>query len=146
MNTVLDYYKEYMPDSSVQRISQNDFTACGSLKSRFSTGISVVFFYVPICRFCQEFAPELSNFSDNYASKLNSRVLAVDLSTVENKRLVSLSSNFSYTLGQVYPTVIIFYNGNPCSSYTGPRQAKYLAEFISRQSPKECEFKFVPCE
>jgi len=147
MDTILQYYKTYMPASSVQQLTTNDFTSCGSLGSHFGKGTTVVFFYIPESRFCQEFAPEFSNFSDNYAASLGSRAVAVNMSSGNNNSLIGMSSNFSYTLGKVWPTIIVFYNGNPCSAYTGPRTAKGLASFISSTtSSQTCNFKFVPCE
>lgn len=147
MDTILSYYSKYMPTSSVRQITTNDFTSCGSLGPQFSKGTTVVFFYVPECRFCQEFAPEFSNFSDNYASSLGARAVAVNMAAGNNNSLIGMSNNFSYTLGKVWPTIIVFYNGNPCSSYTGPRTSKALSAFISNTtSNRTCDFKFVPCE
>lgn len=148
MDTILRYYQQYMPSSSVTQLTANNFSRCGALSgSSFSKGTTVVFFYIPECRFCQEFAPEFSNFSDNYASSLGSKAVAVNMSSGNNNSLIGMSSNFSYTLGQVWPTIIVFYNGHPCSSYSGPRTAKGLASFISNTtSTSTCSFKYVPCE
>lgn len=146
MDTILAYYSKFMPSSSVPQLTTNNFSSCGSLGSQFSKGTTVVFFYIPECRFCQEFAPEFSNFADNYASSLGSRAVAVNMSSGNNNSLIGMSTNFSYSLGKVWPTIIVFYNGNPCSAYTGPRTAKALASFISNTSSKTCNFKFVPCE
>lgn len=147
MSAILSYYNQYMPSTSVKQITANNFSGCGSLGSDFKNGTTVVFFYIPECRFCQEFAPEFSNFADNYASKLGSKAVAVNMSSGNNNSLISMSSNFSYSLGKVWPTIIVFYNGNPCSSYTGPRTAQSLASFISKTtSTQTCNFKFVPCE
>ena len=147
MDTILNYYKQYMPESSVKQITTNDFSRCGSLGSNFSKNTTVVFFYIPESRFCQEFASEFSNFADNYAPSLGAKAVAVNMVAGNNNALIGMSSHFSYTLGKVWPTIIVFFNGNPCSSYSGPRTAKDLAAYISRTtSTQTCDFKFVSCE
>jgi len=148
MDSINTYFNTYMPSSSVSQLSVNNFRSCGSLTgSNLNSGITVVFFYIPECRNCQDFAPEFSNFSDNYATSIGSRAVAVNMSTGSNNSLIGMSSNFSYSLGKVWPTVIVFHNGNPCSAYNGPRNAKSLASFISSSSSSgTCNFKFIPCE
>ena len=134
-----------MPSSSVPQLTKKDFKDCGSLQTHHS-GVTVVFFYIPESRFCQEFAPEISNFSDNYSSKSNSKAYAVNMSNSQNTPLIQMSKNFSYSLGQVWPTIMVYYKGNPCSSYTGPRTAEMLSNFINTiSSDRSCDINFNNC-
>jgi thioredoxin-like negative regulator of GroEL len=150
MDTIIKaYYDKQMPETLVPRLTVRDFSRCGSLGDKFGKGTAVVLFYVPESRFSQEFSSELANFAVDYAPKLDTRTFAVNMSDGDNNRLIRMSSNFSYSLGKVWPTIIVFYNGNPCSSYSGPRTSQGLEEFISRtvtSSTSSCEFKFVPCD
>lgn len=141
-DVISKYYNTYMPEKSVRQISVNNFKSCGSLSDEFSNGTTVVFFYIPECRFCQEFAPEFSNFSDNYAAKLGAQAVGVNMSINGNNRLSDMSKNFPYNLGRLWPTIMVFHNGVPCSAYTGPRTAKSLASFLSNTV---CNIKSSDC-
>ena len=147
-----DYYNRIyttlMPLNLVSRLSASDFANCGSLLGQYKTDTTVVMFYSTNCRFCQEFAIQLSNFSEKYADKLNTRVAAINIST--NPTIVSMSKNFPYDI-KTQPSVIVYFNGKPCSSYAGyktGRTAEDLAAFIQKiNGPTQtCDFKFVPCD
>ena len=149
MDVIRNYYNTYMPSSVVPRLSLSDFSSCGSLTApKFKTQTTVVLFYVPECRFCQDFSGELAKFVVQYASKIGAGAAAVDMSHNNNSPLIAASSNFPYRLGDVWPTIIIFYQGKPCSVYNGPRSAEYVNDFIVKNIGigKSCEFKFVPCD
>lgn len=141
-DVISKYYETYMPLSSVKQISVNNFKSCGSLTNEFNKGITIVLFYIPECRFCQEFASEFSNFGDNYAAKLGARAVAVNMSINGNNKLEHMSKNFPYNLGKFWPTIMVFHNGVPCSAYTGPRNAKSLASFLSNTV---CSIKSENC-
>jgi thiol-disulfide isomerase/thioredoxin len=149
MNIIDNYYDNYMPSEYVSRLSASDFSSCGSLVDpKYKSLTTVILFYVPECRFCQSFATELTKFSKIYSSRLGVSAAAVDMSLTDNNTLIESSKNFPYKLGQVYPTIMIYYKGNPCSSYTSVRSASALVNFITRNIGvgKPCGFKFVPCE
>lgn len=149
MNVIDKYYDTYMPSSSVPRLTLSDFSSCGSLTAPlFKSLTTVVLFYVPECRFCQDFSGELRKFADEYASKIGATAAAIDMSLTNNYPLVVASENFPYKLGDVFPTIMIYYKGKPCSSYTSTRTATGLVDFITKNIGvgKTCSFKFVPCD
>lgn len=149
MDIIKKYYDLYMPSFIVNRLSLSEFSSCGSLTSpKFKTGTVVVLFYVPECRFCQEFANELAKFTTQYADKIGATSAAIDMSTADNSPLIKSSLNFPYKLGDTWPTIIIFYQGKPCASYIGARNARALNDFIVKNIGigKTCDFKFVPCD
>lgn len=148
MEIIRKYYDTYMPPSSVPRLSVSDFSSCGSLTApKFKTLTTVVLFYTPECRFCQTFAGELKKFSEQ-SMRLDATAAAIDMSIPENTPLISSSSNFPYNIGSEWPTIIIFYKGHPCASYTSSRTSSALTDFISNNIGvgKSCSFKFVPCD
>ena len=148
-DVIKKYYDTYMPSLIVPRLSPSNFSSCGSLVDpKFKTVTTVVFFYTQECRFCQETAFQVSKFDSQYADKIGAITAAIDLSVVENSSLIKASKNFSYKLGDIWPTIIIFYQGKPCSFYSGPRNAEALNDYIVKNIGigKSCEFKFVPCD
>lgn len=150
MDYITKYYNETMPSNKVLRLFTKDFSKCGLLQSpSMKQNIAIVLFYRKDCRFCQEFAPELVRFVDNYSKELGVKTGAVDMDVEENKVLEPNSKkHFSYTLGEYWPTVIIYYKGHPCAMYTSMRTAEGLKTFIQEKIgvDKECEFKFIPCD
>jgi thiol-disulfide isomerase/thioredoxin len=149
MEVIDSYYDTYMPASIVSRLTLSDFSACGSLvNTKFNTQTTVVMFYVPECRFCQDFGGELTKFMNLYSSNIGATAAVVDMSLDRNLALGVLSQNFPYQLGLVYPTIIIFYQGHPCVSYIGSRSASYLNDFIIKRIGlnKTCDFKLNPCD
>lgn len=149
MDTIIKYYNDSMPSQIVPRLSSSEFSSCGYLTSpKFKTQNTIVFFYVPECRFCQEFSGELTKFALQYSDKTGTGVAAIDMSLENNYPLVKSSNNFPYKLGDMWPMIIVFYKGKPCSSYSGPRNASALNDFIVKNIGvgKSCSFKFVPCD
>lgn len=144
------YYEDNMPSYIVPRLSLNDFSSCGGLTSPLfkSQNATVVMFYTPMCRFCQEFSGELTKFSTQYGKKINAGVAVVDMSNPDNSPLVQMSKKFPYSIGELWPTVIIFYKGQPCSSYESSRTSSALNDYIIKNIGigRECSFKFVPCD
>ncbi len=148
MEIVKNYYNTYLPTNIIPRLSDSDFSQCGSLNPpKFkSLDYTLVMFFIPECRFCQSFSTEFTKFQKEYAPQLNTGSAAVDLSNTENSSLIRKSVNFPYSLGKVFPTIVVFYKGKPCSSYTGVRSADALKSFIENKYQNECSFKFVPCD
>lgn len=148
MNVIKNYYNTYLPTDKVPRLKTDDFSSCGSLNpQKFkSADYSIVLFYVPECRFCQEFSVEFTKFQVNYAKSLGCVTAACDLSQSDNIPLVQKSRNFPYSLGNVFPTIIVYYKGKPCSSYTNSRSAEALKSYIENNKSDECMFKFTPCD
>lgn len=147
MDIIKKYYDENM--KTVKKVTVDSFSSCGALKEPiFLSGVSVVFFYVPECRFCQLFSSELQRFDDLYSKELSVKVSAIDMSTDENKRLIKLSESFPYQLGVAWPVIMIYYDGKPCSYYNSVRTAEGLRDYIRKYIGvgKECKFKFVPCD
>jgi hypothetical protein len=66
-----------------------------------------------------------------YANELGVKTTAIDLSLPKNEILIEKSKQFPYCLGEFYPTIIIFKNGKPCTSYLSFRTAKEMKKYIT---------------
>ncbi len=128
--------------STVKHLNVEDFKSCGSLNN--NTNNSVIFFYVPNCRFCFEFATEYLKFA-SMAKTISVDAYAVDLTKNGNEKLITMARNFPYNLN-TFPTIIIYYNGEPCSSYSDIRLAVKLFDFVNVLiGNKTCEYKPSKC-
>jgi hypothetical protein len=129
--------------NDVKHLSRSDFSRCGSLLN-YKSGVSVVMFYVSSSRFCQTFAPDYKKLSKMCSADCN--VLCVNMEQGTNNSLFSLSSNYPYDISN-FPTIIVFFNGDPCSVYLKERTADALYNYLRILNNKQqCTFNFVPCE
>ncbi len=141
-NPITDYYNYYLPSDSVPRLYAKNFKPCGNISD--TSDQSIVFFYIPECRECQGFAPEIANFSDNYASLAKCTVYAVDMSYGDNYKLKNMSTRFNYRVGDYYPMLVIYSKGSACSIYSDERSASGIYEYLKQKN--SCEFKFEECD
>jgi hypothetical protein len=73
------------------------------------------------------------------------QVGAVDMSSQTNNVLVDMASKFPFQING-YPTIVIYYDGEPCSWYIGSRDIKTLYEAVVGISGKsQCSLRFSPC-
>jgi hypothetical protein len=70
---------------------------------------------------------------------------AVDMSISSNRELSDMASKFPFQING-YPTIVIYYDGEPCTWYIGARDAKTLYEAVVGISGKsQCSLRFSPC-
>lgn len=129
MNTV-----NTLLSNNVPRLTADNFASNGAItRPEYKSGIVVVLFYTPTCRFCIQLAPEYNKLA---STATDYRVAAVDLSS---ERSLMNYKSLPYDLNKV-PTVVIFKNGQPCSIYLGQRDAASLKSYVTdiRQT-KQCD-------
>jgi thiol-disulfide isomerase/thioredoxin len=141
-------YDINMPRSFISRLSNTDFSDKGDLVNvDFSSNLVIVHFFTPLSRFCQEFAPEFTKFSKLYGKEMGVLSAAVDLSLPENEILIQRSKQFPYCLGKYYPTIIIYKDGKPCTTYLSFRNADDIKKYISETIiSKTCPMEYILCE
>ena len=125
------------------KINRGNFSQCGSLLStQLSRGVSVILFYSPRCRYCESFAPVFLQLKQQYGIQLG----AIDMSDIQNNELSTMAaSKFPFQING-YPTIVIYYDGEPCSWYIGARDIKTLYEAVVGISGKsQCSLRFSPC-
>lgn len=124
------------------KLTRANFSRCGSLlSSHLSQGVSVVVFYSPGCRFCESFAPTLLKLKSQYGIQIG----AVDMSSQTNNALISMASQFPFQI-QGFPTIVIYYDGDPCSWYVGARDLETIRNTVEGISGKsQCSLRFTPC-
>ena len=147
LNYIRRDYDINMSPEFVQRLNNNDFSDNGMLRTKpLDKNIVIVFFFTPECRFCQEFAPELAEFSKQFGKQLGVITAAVDVSLQENEQLKERSKHFKYCIGEFYPTTIIYRDGSPCTTYLSFRTADEIKKYISEKIiNKSCPSHFIGC-
>ena len=129
--------------SNIPHLTRTDFSPCGSL-TRYTSGVATVLFYTNSSRFSQTFIPEYEKLPAMCDG--NCQALAVNMDQGTNNAIYSMSTKFPYTITN-FPTVVLYFNGDPCSIYLGERTASSLFSQIKTITNKQqCKFKFVPCE
>lgn len=129
--------------SDVPRLNRSDFSPCGSLKTH-KNGVSAVLFYLSSNRFCQTFAPEFKKLVGMCSGICET--FAVNMEQGTNNALLSMSSKFPYDISN-YPTIVIYFDGEPCSVYLGVRSADSLLNSLkSITTRNQCKFEYKPCE
>jgi hypothetical protein len=131
--------------SLVNQLNINDFSSCGSISNAsYTKGVCTVLFYIPNSKPCNDFIQEYNRFAENYAYNSNINPLSIDLGNGMNNRLISMSKNFPFNLLD-FPTIIIYYDGSPCSAYMGRLTSQDLYAFASKVVDDKTCFKFAPC-
>jgi hypothetical protein len=129
----------------VPHLTRADFSPCGSLKN-YKSGVAVVMFCTPSSRFCQSFSQEYLSLYKMCSANNKCQIFVVNMEQGTNNALISMSSKFPYDIAN-FPTIVIYYNGDPCSVYLEERTASSLFSKIQSMTDKgQCKFKFVPCE
>src|SRR6476620_2602520 len=93
--------------SNVTELSQNDFNVDGSLKN-LKSGIVIVSFGSPVCRFCVTMQTDFKNFADHVINnKLSSNVVHVNVT--KNTQLLSnaTANKWPFELKR-FPTIIFY--------------------------------------
>jgi hypothetical protein len=96
-------------------LSIQDFQQDGTLvHPSVNKAVCFVLFYLPYCRFCQDFSVPFTIFGQNHASHV--KLGAVDVTSQSNLGIMTYLRSAPYALN-AFPTVIVYYNGYPCSVY-----------------------------
>ena len=125
--------------NNIKSLNEKDFTDCGSLNNPvYSQGVTTVFFYMPGCRFCKTMAPEYEKFASMCAAKSNCNAVAVNID--ENRNLVDMSAKFPYNIN-AFPLTVVYFEGEPCAPYLGPRTAANIFEYVNKlASSQQCSY------
>ena len=92
-----------------------DFQRDGTIVSPAANkGIAFVLFYIPYCRFCADMAAAVGVFGAQHTGTV--RIVGVDVTSSPNRGIMTYLGPAPFPLA-AFPTVIIYYNGYPCSVY-----------------------------
>jgi thioredoxin-like negative regulator of GroEL len=117
---------------SLKQLTAKDFVLGGAIGSNIVVKPdALVFFYVKACNQCQTFLLTLNRFVKIYGTTIDIYTVDID----NNKDLIPRSKDFMYSVGGRYPTIILFKNGQPCSSYNSNlNSVDSLHDFISQST------------
>lgn len=96
-------------------LTMQDFQHDGTIVSpTVNKGITFVLFYLPYCRFCQDVAAALNTFNQQNRSSM--LLAGVDVTSSGNRGVMTHLAAAPFALN-AFPTIILYYNGFPCSVY-----------------------------